>query len=341
MDSLIIISAFILDLLLGEPRGLPHPVQCMGIMIERLETLLRRFAKTDYALRIAGAALVITVVSIVFLTTYLVLQASRGISIYFGVFMSILLAYTTISTRGLADAAKAVLVILDPADIHGARRSLSMIVGRDTASLGEKEIVRAVVETVAENTSDGVIAPLFYLSLGGPAFAMAYKAVNTLDSMLGYKNEKYLHFGWAAARLDDLANCIPARLSAILISLTTEMYRLLGSVRMSRSGSETVRAYFSPWRIMLRDRRNHMSPNSGYPEAAVAASLGIRLGGPSSYAGVVFSKPYIGDENAPLHKRHILYAVRLMYGAAVLGTLFAAIIALLISFFLTKTVAML
>ncbi len=326
MDSLIIISAFILDLLLGEPRNLPHPVQCMGIMIERLETLLRRFAKTAYALRIAGAALVITVVSIVFLTTYLVLHVSRGISIYFGVFVSALLAYTTISARGLADAAKAVLSKLDSADIQAARESLSMIVGRDTASLGEEEIVRAVVETVAENTSDGVIAPLFYLTIGGPAFAMAYKAVNTLDSMLGYKNERYLHFGWAAARLDDLANFLPARLSAILISLTTEMYRLLGSVRMSRPGSETV-AYFSPWRIMLRDRRNHTSPNSGHPESAVAASLGIRLGGPSSYAGVVIPKPYIGDERSPLHKRHILYAVRLMYGAALLGTLLAAAIA--------------
>ncbi len=188
-----------------------------------------------------------------------------------------------------------------------------MIVGRDTAELDEQGITRAVVETVAENTSDGVIAPLFYLALGGPALALAYKAVNTLDSMVGYKNTAYKNFGWAAAKLDDLANFIPARISAVLLSLAA--WCLPGASGMNA------------FRISLRDGRKHASPNSGYPEAAVAGALGLRLGGPSVYGGVVLDKPFIGDEHGAFDKKSIEKSIRLMYCAStfeVLAAVFAS-----------------
>jgi adenosylcobinamide-phosphate synthase len=178
-----------------------------------------------------------------------------------------------------------------------------MIVGRDTGELGESEIWRGAVETVAENTSDGVVAPLFFLMLGGPLLALAYKAVNTLDSMVGYKNERYLRFGWAAARLDDLLNLVPARLTGILMVLAAPFAGL------SSRGA---------WRIMRRDGRNHSSPNSGIPEAAAAGALGVRLGGANRYFGRTVEKPNIGDPDCPLDERSWRGAVRLMYASEML-----------------------
>jgi adenosylcobinamide-phosphate synthase len=238
----------------------------------------------------------------------------------------------------LADAARAVLKKLDEGDIAAARKELSLIVGRDTQSLDEPEIVRAVVETVAENASDGVIAPLLYLAIGGPALALAYKAVNTLDSMIGYKNARYLHFGWAAARLDDIVNFIPARITAILICLSAVITRwftplVSAVIFFFRTHSElrTVNSeLFIPWRIMMRDRNNHTSPNSGYPEAAMAGALGIRLGGPSTYAGQLSLKPFIGEADCPIAKKHIEKSVQLLYSA----TLFSVLITAAVSYFL-------
>ncbi|HLO25804.1 MAG TPA: adenosylcobinamide-phosphate synthase CbiB, partial [Geobacteraceae bacterium] len=192
-------------------------------------------------------------------------------------------------------------------DIGEARRNLSYIVGRDSANLDEPEIWRATVETVAENSSDGVIAPLFYLMLGGPPLALAYKAINTLDSMVGYKNEQYLQFGWASARCDDLANWLPARLTGLLMVLAAP----LAGLSMTRA-----------WWMMARDGHNHASPNSGIPEAAAAGALGVQLGGTNRYFGKPVAKPTIGDALKPLSREAYRGAVRLMYGAE--GLLVAA-----------------
>ncbi len=352
LNGLIILSAYVLDRILGDPRWFPHPVRGIGWMIRRTETVLRRFTKTPSAEKIAGVILVILVISLVLITSQFLIASFFRLSVYPGFILSVLLASTTLATRGLGDAAKAVLRRLDAGDLAQARTELSMIVGRDTANLDEKEIARAVVETVAENASDGVIAPLFYLAIGGPALALAYKAVNTLDSMVGYKNEKYINFGWAAARLDDVANYIPARLTAVMICLASNGYSLLnsappalagplvnaggrlrtpctrGSAR-KRWGQAPHSAFKSPWRIMLRDGKNHPSPNSGYPEAAMAGALGIRLGGQSAYAGQPSLKPYIGEARSPLDKKHIEKSVQLMYCATSFAALGAAVIPLL------------
>jgi adenosylcobinamide-phosphate synthase len=319
MDSLIIVSAYILDLIFGDPRRLPHPVRGIGWLIQRFETLLRRFAKTPGTERTAGIVLVIAIVLPVYFLCRLLILSASSFSLYLGLAVSALMAYTTLAARALADSAQAVLSPLDNGDIVRARKELSMIVGRDTEDLDEKEITRAVVETVAENASDGVVAPLFYMALGGPALAMAYKAVNTLDSMVGYKNARYINFGRAAARLDDAANFIPARITAVLFCFVSNLFSLFNSAfRIPHSAFQT------PWRVMLRDGRNHPSPNSGYPEAAMAGALGVRLGGQSTYGGRLSRKPFIGNELRPLDKKDVEKSVRLMYCACLFAALGAA-----------------
>lgn len=236
LNGLIILSAYVLDRILGDPRWFPHPVRGIGWMIRRIETVLRRFTKTPSAEKIAGVILVILVISLVLITSQFLIASFFRLSVYPGFILSVLLASTTLATRGLGDAAKAVLRQLDAGDLAQARTELSMIVGRDTANLDEKEIARAVIETVAENASDGVIAPLFYLAIGGPALALAYKAVNTLDSMVGYKNERYVNFGWAAARLDDFANYVPARITAVLICFVSNLFSLFNSAPPALAG---------------------------------------------------------------------------------------------------------
>jgi adenosylcobinamide-phosphate synthase len=325
LASCIIFSAFVLDLLFGDPRWFPHPVRGIGWLIQRLEPALRRFAKTPKCEKAAGIFLVILVVLPVYVSVHLLITSAFLLSYVLGVTLSILIAYTTLAARGLADAASSVLARLDAGDLAGARQELSLIVGRDTADLDEQEIARAVIETVAENASDGVVAPLFYLALGGPALALAYKAVNTLDSMAGYKNEKYLNFGWAAARLDDIANYVPARITAVLICLSSDILR-----RLKPAGIHSPRK--GAWRTMLRDGGNHPSPNSGWPEAAMAGALGVRLGGLSSYCGKISMKLIIGAGLELPGKKNIALSIRLLYcstlpaaaaaalGAAVLNT---------------------
>ncbi len=313
MPAMVILCAFFLDLVLGDPRWLPHPVRGIGWLILRVERVLRRFTRSPGSEKRAGVLLVVLIVFSVYGASALLLFFASSWSSMLGFIIAVLLAYTTLAARDLSGSARAVLVHLKGGDLAGARHALSMIVGRDTADLDEQGITRAVVETVAENASDGVIAPLFYLALGGPALAMAYKAVNTLDSMIGYKNVVYKNFGWAAARLDDLANFIPARITAVLLSLAA--WCLPGA-----SG-------WDAFRISLRDGRKHASPNSGYPEAAVAGALGLRLGGPSAYGGLVLDKPSIGDGMRDFDKKCIEKSIRLMYCAstfAVLAAVFAA-----------------
>jgi len=327
--SLIIVSAAIVDLLLGDPSWLPHPVRAIGWLVDRLESSLRRFAPTPRAEKIAGMILVVMTVSTVYCAAEGLILWSYRLSSYAGLAVSLVLAYTTLAARSLADAARGVLLRLDDQDIGAARRALSMIVGRDTATLDGQNICRAVVETVAENTSDGIIAPLTYLTIGGPALALAYKAVNTLDSMIGYKNARYLNFGWAAARLDDAANYIPARISAVMICLAADLLRVLKKFPFQSVGHRTpINEVRSAWRIMLRDGANHPSPNSGYPEAAFAGALGVRLGGSSSYAGKEHKKPYIGTEMSAILKKHIEMSVWLMYSSSLLAVCTAAVLSL-------------
>jgi adenosylcobinamide-phosphate synthase len=310
MDAFVILSAFVLDLIFDDPRWLPHPVRCIGWMITRTETVLGRLARSARAEKVAGVVLVIVIISLVSFAAQFLVSSAFRISPYIGFILSVTMAYTTLAARGLSGAAHSVLFGLNTGDLASARRELSMIVGRDTAELDEREIVRAVIETVAENASDGVVAPLFYLAIGGPVLAMVYKAINTLDSMVGYKNARYLHFGWAAARLDDIANYIPARITALLLALAS--WFVLGSARTA-------------WHMIIRDGRSHPSPNSGYPEAAMAGALGVRLGGPSSYGGIVSPKPFIGEGKNVLDKKYIEKSITLMYCASLLAAATASL----------------
>ena len=300
IDPYILISAVILDLLVGDPRWFPHPVVYMGKLIAVLEKVLRRMVRNEMT---GGILLLALTVSIAVGLAFALLKGAYAVSPYLGFFVAVLLSWSCLAARSLHRESRLVADAMGRGELATARSYLANIVGRDTAELDEPEVWRATVETVAENTSDGVIAPIFYLCLGGPVLAIAYKAVNTLDSMVGYRNERYLEFGRASARFDDLANFIPARLTGLLMVAGAPLFGL--SARNS-------------WRIMRRDGRNHSSPNSGIPEAAVAGALGVRLGGTNLYAGKPVAKPTIGDAVQKISRASWLGAVRLMYGAEAL-----------------------
>ena len=293
----IVLAAVLLDLLLGDPRWLPHPVVWIGRLIAALEKWLRRIVPNE---RAGGVLLLVITVSVTCGTALAALRVAYAVSPYLGFSAAVFLSYTSLAARSLHVESRLVAETLGRGDIGESRRYLSYIVGRDTADLDEPEIWRATVETVAENASDGVIAPLCCLMLGGPVLALAYKAVNTLDSMVGYKNDRYLRFGWASARFDDLVNWLPARLSGLLMVLAAPL-----------AGLSMVGA----WRIMVLDGRNHASPNSGIPEAAAAGALGVQLGGTNRYFGKPVVKPTIGEALKPLSREAYRGAVRLMYGA--------------------------
>ena len=294
-DSAIVLAAVVLDLVLGDPRALPHPVMAIGRLISFLEPRLRRGFGNE---RTAGCALLVTTVGVSYATAALLLVGAYALAPDAGIAVAIYLSWVSLAARSLHLESGKVARALERDDLPGARLALSYIVGRETEQLDEREIVRGAVETVAENTGDGVIAPLCYLMLGGPALAIAYKAVNTLDSMVGYKNERYLRFGWASARFDDLANYLPARLTGMLMVLAAPVCALSGG---------------GAWRIMRRDCRNHSSPNSGFPESAAAGALGVRLGGANRYFGSLVEKPTIGDAVKPLTLAAYGGVVRLMY----------------------------
>ncbi|QXE90500.1 adenosylcobinamide-phosphate synthase CbiB [Geomonas subterranea] len=308
----IVICAVLLDLVLGDPRALPHPVVGIGELISALEGPLRRRIPN---LRVAGVVLLIVTVGVCYALAASLIYAAYLLAPAAGFIASLYLAWVSLAARSLHEESAKVARALRNGDLPAARLALSYIVGRETAELDEPEIIRGAVETVAENTGDGVIAPLFYLVLGGPALAIAYKAVNTLDSMVGYKNERYLEFGWASARFDDLANYLPARLTGLLMVLAAPMCGLNGG---------------GAWRILRRDGRNHSSPNSGFPEAAAAGALGVRLGGANRYFGKVVEKPTIGDPLLPLSQASYEGVVRLMYGSeALLVAAWVVLLALL------------
>ena len=295
-----LVGAVLLDLLLGDPRWLPHPVVFIGRFIAGCERLLRRLTLNE---RLAGLLLVVLTVGGTVVVAGAILHGVALIHPLAAEVVGAILGFTCLAARSLHGESAAVADALLRDDLPAARSALAMIVGRDTDGLAPPEIWRGAVETVAENSSDGVIAPLFFLMLGGPLAALAYKAVNTLDSMVGYRNDRYLRFGWAAARLDDLVNLLPARLTGYLMVLVAPLVGLSGR---------------GAWRVMRRDGRNHSSPNSGIPEAAAAGALGVQLGGTNRYFGTPVEKPTIGDPLQPLGEAAWRGAVRLMYGSEAL-----------------------
>jgi adenosylcobinamide-phosphate synthase len=313
----IILMAFLLDIAIGDPKWLPHPVRIMGRSIAKTETLLRKseVSSQKSKVKLKGIVLVFIIVGLTFgLTTLIVyfLIRLKDLSTFLFFLSSAFMIYltaTTIALHELIKSAKIVIESIKNKDLDSARKNLSMIVGRDTQNLSEKGILKAVIETLSENLSDGIIAPLFYLTIGGLPLAMTYKAINTLDSMVGYKNERYKDFGWAAAKLDDIANYIPARISGVLISFA--------SLVVCRSLSN---AYCS-LRTMVKDGKKHLSPNAGMPEAAIAGALGVQLGGPSTYSGMVIQKPYIGIERTDDYLTASEKAIEIIKVASTVGVI--------------------
>lgn len=301
--ALIITCAFILDLLFGDPSCLPHPICLIGNMISSLEKIIRKTLKNEF---LGGLILSIIVIGISFFLPFLIIYFANKINFYFGLLIEIYFCFQILATKSLKTESMKVYEPLKNNDIDNARKYLSFIVGRDTQGLDEKAITKATVETIAENTTDGVIAPLFFIAIGGAPFGFLYKAINTLDSMIGYKNEKYINFGKFAARLDDVANFIPSRLSAVLMILSSFFIRL--NVR-------------NAIKIYLRDRKNHKSPNSAQTESVCAGALDIQLAGDAVYFGKLTKKPTIGDENKEIKPEDIILANKLMYGTVILGAL--------------------
>lgn len=309
-NGLIILLAFILDLIIGDPHWLLHPVRLIGRLIELLEN---NFRKTKIPLKISGIFLVLSVVLFTSGLSFVLVKSAYMVNYYLGMMVSVVIVYFAIAPKNLYNESMRIYNFLREGDLESARKSLSMLVGRDTDKLSENEVIRASVETIAENGVDAVISPLFYALIGGVPLAIVYRAINTMDSMVGYKNKRYIDFGWAAARLDDAVNYIPARLSAILIPLSSLIY-----------GKD----WLSSFRIVFRDGKKNPSPNSGIPEAAVAGALGIQLGGLNYYGGVPSDKPFIGDCGSELSIGHIKEANILMFISSILFILICAILSL-------------
>lgn len=321
MNFLLMPAAFLLDLLFGDPQWFPHPVRLVGKLASGTEALFR--AMRFLPLRLAGilTALVV-IVSTVAVVQSLVWQAAR-LHPLAGVAVSVLLLYFAIAPRDLAAHAAAVRDALLAGDLELARRRVAMMVGRDTASLDEEGVARAAVESVAENTSDGVIAPLFYGILFGPAGAWLYKASNTLDSMFGYRNERYREFGWASARFDDLMNWLPARLTVLAVAGAAFILRLDPA---------------ATFRSVTEGARRHESPNAGYPESAFAGALGVTLGGERSYGGVTKTVPTLGIRNGAMEAATITRAMRLMYATTTLFLAAGVIILIFIHYITISTI---
>lgn len=301
---------FILDFILGDPHSLWHPVQGIGSLITGTEKVLRKvFPDKKRPLQIAGLLLVIFVMSVSVLLAGLLLWIAERIHPALGFGLSCILCWQMLAAQSLKTESMKVYTALEKEGLEAGRRAVSMIVGRDTKSLSEEGVIKAAVETVAENTSDGVTAPLFYMMLAGPLGGVFYKAINTMDSMIGYRNEKYRWLGTCAARLDDIANFIPARISALFMTAAAFMLGFDGK---------------SAWKIYRRDRHNHKSPNAAQTEAVMAGALQVQLAGDAWYFGELYKKPTIGDPIRPVRREDIPAACRLEYGAVILQFLVMA-----------------
>ena len=277
------VLGFFLDLLIGDPHWLIHPVQIIGYLISFLEKIFLKEKNSDKKNLFLGVLTVIIVLMSTFTVTAFIIVAAYMINKYLGLAIESIMTYQILATKSLKHESLKVYKALKDKGLDEGRKAVSMIVGRDTENLTEEGVIKACVETVAENTSDGVIAPMIYTCIGGPVLGFLYKAVNTMDSMIGYKNDKYLFFGRAAAKMDDFVNFLPARISAFL---------LIFSCNLSGKDFSSKDAL----RIFKRDRFNHASPNSAQTEAACAGALGLKLAGDASYFGKVVKKPFIGDE---------------------------------------------
>lgn len=302
----VLLPAILLDLILGDPHWMPHPVRWMGAMIAGLENMLRGLLpKTPGGERLGGILMALLVGGAFCGGSALLLWGLALISPWLAWGVEMWLTYQLLAARALERESMAVYPCLIRGDLPAARTAVSRIVGRDTQSLDEAGVAKAAVETVAENTCDGVVAPLIFLWLGGLPLGMLYKAVSTMDSMVGYRNARYQFFGWAGARLDDLFNLIPARLAGISMCLAA-------AVLPGYSGRGALR-------IFLRDRKQHKSPNSAHTEAACAGALGIQLAGDASYGGKLVKKPTLGDPLRPVEPQDIPRACRLMYADALVA----------------------
>lgn len=318
MMTMALVCGFLLDLLLGDPAWMPHPVVMIGRWISHLERILRRILpQTERGELLGGALLVVCITLGIFAAAQGICIAAAWIHPSLAWVLQVVWCWQALAVKGLADESLCVYRCLMPEQkLAEARRAVARIVGRDTDSLTHEGVVKATVETVAENYSDGVFAPLFYLAIGGAPLGLAYKAINTMDSMLGYKNESYLYFGRAAARLDDAAGYIPSRIAALFFIVAAPFAG--GSVK-------------NAWRIWRRDRRNHASPNSAQTEAACAGALGVQLAGPAYYFGERYEKPFIGDAERPINAGDIPAAIKLMYAASVLSLVFVAAVRVMVA----------
>lgn len=307
----ILLAGCLLDAVLGDPYRLPHPIRWMGRLIAWMEKTLRpRFPKTAQSERTGGTVMVLLVLALTIGCTAFLLYICKRFSFWLWWAVSAVICYYMLAARSLAGESGKVYRALQSGTLEEAREAVSRIVGRDTAQLDRAGVARAAVETVAENTSDGVVAPLVYMAIGGPVWGVAHKAVNTMDSMVGYHNEKYENWGRTAAKLDDLVNFLPARLAGALMCAAAPLCGLDGR---------------SAWRVFRRDRLNHKSPNSAHTEAACAGALHLRLGGNSFYFGKLVEKPTIGDDLRPIQPEDIRRANRLMAVTACLTAALAGL----------------
>ncbi len=298
--------AYLLDLIFGDPYWFPHPVRLIGKYISFIENRIYGLKNK----KISGLFLAIIVILTTMLVSYYLAKTSK--------YLEIFLLYTTLATKSLGAEGIKVYKILKSGDLELAQRELSYLVSRDTGEMDEIQVVRSTMETIAENTVDGIIAPMFYaflgslISIGGTSlalpFAMGYKAVNTLDSMVGYKNDKYIDFGMASAKIDDLFNLIPARISGLILIPISTFILGMGLKK--------------PIEIFLRDRKNHASPNSGHPEAAFAGAIGVQFGGKTKYFGKYFEKPTIGDKLKEFEAEDIKKCYKIMFVTSLVGVIF-------------------
>lgn len=297
------IGGFCLDFLFGDPVWLYHPVRIMGNVISLLEKAVRKISRNSKSGLLIGGAVLWGIVVILFTgIPYGVLEILKSKNEIAAFLLEMFWCYQLLAAKSLKTESMKVYMKLKDSDLEGARKAVSMIVGRDTANLDCEGITKATVETIAENTSDGVIAPLFYMLIGGAPLGMLYKAINTMDSMLGYKDEKYLYIGRIAAKMDDLVNYIPARISAIVMVLASFLCGL---------------DWKNAWKIFLRDRYNHSSPNSAQTEAVCTGALDIQLAGDAWYFGKLYKKPYIGEPIRSIRIEDICQTNRLMYVTAI------------------------
>lgn len=299
---------YMADIVFGDPYWMPHPIRLIGKLIEWTESVIRQVAKKDHALKVGGVILLGLVVGLSFSVPYYILKGAAVLSPWLAFFLEALMVYQILATRCLDVETKKVRLELEKNDLKKARQAIAMLVSRDTDMMDREDIIKAAVETMTENIVDGIISPMFYMAIGGAPLGFAFKAVNTLDSMVGYKNEKYMNLGWASAKFDDLANYVPARITAVLVIGAAFVLQL---------------DYKNAYRILKRDKRNHSSPNSPLSEAPAAGALRIELGGKAWYFGQMSMKPTMGD---PLEKPDVVHIVRsskLMYITSFMGIVLA------------------